>query len=50
LSKDESKETALHKAAGRGEVEILEKLWDWAKNCSKTRGVKKLTVVVKRRV
>jgi len=31
LSKDESKETAWHKAATWGHVEILSKLWDWAK-------------------
>jgi hypothetical protein len=26
--------------AGRGNVEVLEKLWDWAKTTAKTRGVK----------
>ena len=31
LSKDEYNKTAWQNAAGRGEVEILEKLWDWAK-------------------
>jgi len=28
--KDESKETALHKAAKGGHSEVLKKLWDWA--------------------
>ena len=31
LSKDEFKETAWHKAAYEGHVEVLKKLWDWAK-------------------
>ena len=34
LSKDESKETAWHKAAESGQVEVLEELCDWARNCS----------------
>jgi len=29
--KNKSKETAWHKAANRGHVEILKKLWHWAK-------------------
>jgi len=42
LSKDEFNKTAWHKAAGRAKVEILEKLWDWAKGtAAKTREVKK---------
>jgi len=31
LSKDKSKETAWHKAAESGDVELLNKLWDLAK-------------------
>jgi hypothetical protein len=31
LSKDEYNETAWHKIAESGHVEILENLWDWAK-------------------
>jgi len=31
LSKDNSKETAWHKAAERSDVELLNKLRDWAK-------------------
>jgi hypothetical protein len=31
LSKDSYNETAWHKAAKRGHVEVLKKLWDWAK-------------------
>ena len=31
MSKDESKETACHKAAERGRLELLKKPWDWAK-------------------
>jgi len=31
LSKDNSGQTPWHKAAGSGNVEILEKLWDFAK-------------------
>ena len=31
LSKDRYGKTAWHKAAERGDVEVLQKLWDWAK-------------------
>jgi len=31
LSKDESKETTWQEAAEGSHVEILKKLWDWAK-------------------
>jgi len=31
LSKDESEETAWQKAAESGHVEVLLKMWDWAK-------------------
>jgi ankyrin repeat protein len=31
LLKDKSGQTACHMAAERGNVEVLEKLWDWAK-------------------
>ena len=31
LFKDMYGKTAWHMAAGRGKVDILEKLWDWAK-------------------
>jgi hypothetical protein len=31
LSKDEYKQTAWHKATKCGHVEVLEKIWDWAK-------------------
>jgi hypothetical protein len=31
LSKHEFEEKAWHKAAARSHVEVLEKLWDWAK-------------------
>ena len=31
LSKDEYKKTAWHMAAESGYVEVLNKLWDWAK-------------------
>jgi len=34
LSKDGSGETAWYKAVDRGRPEVLQKLWDWAKNCS----------------
>jgi len=34
LSNDKSKKTAWHKAAENGYFTILEKLWDWAKNCN----------------
>ena len=30
-SKDKSKGTVCHKAAETGQVEILEKMWDWVK-------------------
>jgi len=31
LSKDKSKETAWHKAANRRHVQVLKRLWYWAK-------------------
>jgi len=31
LLKDMFGKTARHMAAGRGKFEVLEKLWDWAK-------------------
>jgi ankyrin repeat protein len=31
LSKGEFDQTAWHIAAGRGHIEVLEKLWDWVK-------------------
>jgi hypothetical protein len=35
LSKDDYNQTAWHTAAGKGEDQLLEKLWDFAKkNCS----------------
>ena len=36
LSKDECKETAWYKAADRGHLELLKKLWDWAKEVQLT--------------
>jgi len=32
MSKDNSGQTPWQKAAQRGKVELLEKLWEWAKN------------------
>jgi len=41
LSKENPCKTAWHIAARRGDVGILEKLWDFAKkNAAKTRGAK----------
>jgi hypothetical protein len=39
LSKDYYNETAWHKAADNGHLEMLEKLWDWAKELQLKQGI-----------